>query len=382
MTYSDTAAADRNFQKNAMASFIQIGALVVLIVWCFQIIAPFISVILWGMLIAVALYPVHSLLATKFGGREKLSATVFVLLGLAILLVPSWITAESSIGAMKSVGEQIHSGTVSISPPDESVAEWPLIGEKVHEIWSDAASNLEATLNKYNDQLQSLGRQVVSAAGSLAIGILQFVISIIIAGVFLVSAEVGHKTAVRFASSLAGNRGEALIGLAIATIRSVAKGVLGVAIIQALLAAIGLAVIGVPAPGIWAFAVLILAIVQLPPFIVLGPIAIWVFSVAEPMPATIFAVYAFFVSISDSFLKPLFLGRGMEIPMLVILLGAIGGMIMSGIVGLFLGAIVLALGYTILMAWMETDELERQADRPGCIDPGICLDLGLRASRT
>jgi len=282
---------------------------------------------------AVALYPVHSLLAAKFGGREKLSATVFVLLGLAILLVPSWITAESSIGAMKSVGEQLHSGTVSISPPDESVAEWPLIGEKVHEIWTDAASNLEATLNKYSDQLQSLGRHVVSVAGSLAIGILQFVISIIIAGVFLVSAEVGHKTAVRFASSLAGNRGEALIDLAVATIRSVAKGVLGVAIIQSLLAAIGLAVIGVPAPGIWAFAVLILAIVQLPPLIVLMPIAVWVFSVAEPMSATIFAVYAFIVSISDSFLKPLFLGRGMDIPMLVILLGAIGGMIMSGIAG-------------------------------------------------
>ncbi len=240
MTNSDTAAADRNFQKNAMASFIQIGALVVLIVWCFQIIAPFISVILWGMLIAVALHPVHSLLAAKFGGREKLSATVFVLLGLAILLVPSWITAESSIGAMKSVGEQLRSGTVSISPPDESVAEWPLIGETVYEMWSGAASNLEATLNKYNDQLQSFGRQVVSVAGSLAIGILQFVISIIIAGVFLVSAEVGHKTAVRFASSLAGNRGEALIGLAVATIRSVAKGVLGVAIIQSLLAAVGL----------------------------------------------------------------------------------------------------------------------------------------------
>ncbi len=357
MNNSDTTAADRNFQKNAMASFVQIGALLVLIIWCFQILSPFISVVLWGMLIAVALYPVHSLLAAKFGGRAKLSATVFVILGLAILLVPSWITAESSFGAMKSVGEQLHSGTVSISPPDESVAEWPLIGEKVYGIWSGAASDLEATLNKYSDQLQSLGRHVVSAAGSMAIGILQFVISIIIAGVFLVGAEVGHKMVVRFASSLAGNRGQALIDLAVATIRSVAKGVLGVAIIQALLAAIGLAVIGVPAPGIWAFAVLILAIVQLPPLIVLAPIAVWVFSVAEPMPATIFAVYAFIVSISDSFLKPLFLGRGMDIPMLVILLGAIGGMIMSGIVGLFLGAIVLALGYTILMAWMETDEL-------------------------
>ncbi len=357
MNNSDTTAADRNFQKNAMASFVQIGALLVLIVWCFQILSPFISVVLWGMLIAVALYPVHFLLAAKFGGRAKLSATLFVFLGLAILLVPSWITAESSIGAMKSVGEQLHSGTVSISPPNESVAEWPLIGEKVHGIWSDAASNLEATLNKYSDQLQSLGRYVVGFAGSMAIGVLQFIISIIIAGVFLVGAEGGHKTAVKFASSLAGNRGEALINLAVATIRSVAKGVLGVAIIQALLAAIGLALIGVPAPGIWAFAVLILAIVQLPPLIVLAPIAVWVFSVAEPMPATIFAVYAFIVSISDSFLKPLFLGRGMDIPMLVILLGAIGGMIMSGIVGLFLGAIVLALGYTILMAWMETDEL-------------------------
>jgi len=99
-----------------------------------------------------------------------------------------------------------------------------------------------------------------------------------------------------------------------------------------------------------------LAIMQLPPIIVLGPIAFWVFSVAEPMPATIFAVYAFIVSASDGFLKPMFLGRGMEIPMLVILLGAIGGMIMSGIVGLFIGAIVLALGYEILVAWMDTDE--------------------------
>ena len=211
MTNSDTAAADRNFQKNAMASFVQIGALVVLIVWCFQIIAPFISVILWGMLIAVALYPVHSLLTAKFGGREKQSATVFVILGLAILLVPAYMTADSSAAALRTVGEQLHSGTVSISPPDESVAEWPLIGEKVYGIWSAAASNLEATLNEYSDQLQSLGRSVVSFAGSMAIGILQFVISIIIAGVFLVGAKAGHKTAVKFATSLAGNRGESLI---------------------------------------------------------------------------------------------------------------------------------------------------------------------------
>jgi predicted PurR-regulated permease PerM len=357
MTNSDTAATDRNFQKNAMASFIQIAALVILVVWCLRIVAPFVSVILWGLIIAVALYPLHSSLAAKIGDREKTSATLFVLLGLAILLVPAYIFTESSV--------KLNSGSVSISPPNESVAEWPLIGETVYEIWSGAADNLEETLNRFQDELRALGRQVVRFAGSTAIGILQFVASIIIAGVFLVSAEGGRRTALKFSSSLVGGSGEALTDLAIATIRNVAKGVLGVAIIQALLSAIGLVLIGVPAAGIWTFAVLMLAIMQLPPIFVLGPIAIWVFSVADPIPATIFLVYALIVSASDGFLKPLFLGRGMEIPMLVILLGAIGGMIMSGIVGLFIGAVVLALGYQILMAWMETDELNNPRQPEG-----------------
>jgi len=357
MNNSDTAAADRNFQKNAMASFIQIAALVLLVAWCLLIVAPFISIVLWGMIIAVALYPIHVKLAEKLGGREKSSSTIFVLLGLSILLVPAFILTDSSITALKTVGGQLDAGAVSIAPPDPSVAEWPLIGERVYDIWNGAASNLEATINKYDQQLRDLSGAVVRFAGSMALGILQFVLSIIIAGVFLVGAESGYRASLKFSSSLVGARGEALTDLAVATIRSVAKGVLGVAIIQALLSAIGLVVMGIPAAGIWTFAVLMLAIMQLPPIIVLGPIAVWVFSVAEPMPATIFAAYAFFVSISDSFLKPLFLGRGVEIPMLVILLGAIGGMLMSGIVGLFIGAIVLALGYQVLMAWMETDEL-------------------------
>jgi predicted PurR-regulated permease PerM len=357
MSNSDTVAADRNFQKNAMASFIQIAAVVLLAFLCIRIVAPFIPIVIWGMIIAVALYPLHTALSGKLGGREKLSATIFVLFGLAILLVPSYILTESSVTALKSVGTQMQEGSVSISPPDASVAEWPMIGEQVHEVWSDAATNLEATLNKFEDQLKSLGRSVIRFAGSMAIGILQFVLSIIIAGVFLVGAEGSYRVSQTFASSLVGDRGKGLTDLAVETIRSVAKGVLGVAVIQALLSAVGLLLMGIPAAGIWVFAVLMLAIMQLPPIIILGPIAVWVFSTAEPVPATIFAVYALFVSVSDSFLKPLFLGRGMETPMLVILLGAIGGMILAGIVGLFIGAIVLAFGYEILMAWMETDEM-------------------------
>ena len=138
------------------------------------------------------------------------------------------------------VGAQLEAGTVSISPPDASVAEWPLIGEKVYGVWNDAAVNLEDTLNKFSDQLKELGSAVVRFAGSMAIGILQFVLSIIIAGVFLVGAEGSYKMSQTFASSLAGERGKGLTDLAVATIRSVATGVLGVAIIQAAGASSGL----------------------------------------------------------------------------------------------------------------------------------------------
>lgn len=353
----NSAATDRSFQKNAMASFVQIGALLLLLILCFRIISPFITVVIWAMIIAVALYPAHLALASKLGGRDTTSAVVFVLVGLTILIVPTYLTAGSSITALSTLGNGLQEGTISVAPPDESVADWPIIGQRVYNGWTEAAVNLEATLHKFQPQLAAFSEGVLRFAGSMFIGVLQFVFSIIIAGVFLVSAEGGYKTAVTLSSSLIGERGNALVDLSVATIRSVAKGVLGVAIIQAILSAIGLIVMGVPAAGLWAGAILILAIVQLPPLIVLVPIAVWVFSVADPVPATIFAVYAFIVSISDSFLKPLFLGRGMEIPMLVILLGAIGGAIALGIIGLFIGAIVLALGYEILKSWMETDEL-------------------------
>ena len=132
--------------------------------------------------------------------------------------------------------------------------------------------------------------------------------------------------------------------------------------IQTILAAIGLGVAGIPFPGIWALAVLVLAIIQLPPIIVLGPIAFWYFSVADGTPATIFLVYSLIVSVSDAFLKPMLLGRGVETPMLVILIGAIGGAITSGIMGLFVGAVILAIGYELLVNWMAPDPVEEGAE--------------------
>jgi len=128
-----------------------------------------------------------------------------------------------------------------------------------------------------------------------------------------------------------------------------------VAIIQSVFAAIGLIAVDVPAAGIWALIVLFLAVIQLPPLLILGPIIIYVFSTAETPPAVIFMIWSILVSVSDTFLKPLFLGRGVDVPMLVILLGAIGGMISSGLIGLFIGSVVLSLGYKVFQAWLIND---------------------------
>jgi predicted PurR-regulated permease PerM len=340
-----------------MASFIQIGALLLLLMVCYDIVSPFVSITIWAVVIAVGLYPAHISLTAKLGGREKTSVMVLMVIGLAIVIVPVWLTAESTIDAVQGASTSLEAGTVDIPPPNEKVADWPLIGKSVYSIWDSAATNLEATMNKYAPQIKSFGQQLLGAAGGALLGALQFVLSIIIAGALIMNAESGHRAARNIASSLMGDEaGDKMTHLSKLTIRSVVNGILGIAVIQAAAAAVGLVVMGVPAAGLWALAVLVVAIVQLPPWLVLAPIVVWVFSVAEPLPATIFAVYMLIVSLADMVLKPMLLGRGVDTPMLVILIGAIGGAMSMGIIGLFLGAVVLAVSYELLVSWMSPEK--------------------------
>jgi len=207
------------------------------------------------------------------------------------------------------------------------------------------------------------GKAALSFAGRTAVSVFVFICSILIAGALWTSATGVYTAARNIGTNFVGReRGDAMLDLSILTIRSVAKGIIGIAFIQAIFAAIGLIVAGVPAAGIWAGAVLVVAIVQLPPIIVLGPIGLWYYSVADPVPATILFVYLILVAGADTVLKPMFLGRGVDTPMLVILIGAIGGAISMGIVGLFIGAVILALGYELLIAWMKPDEVLREVE--------------------
>ena len=180
-------------------------------------------------------------------------------------------------------------------------------------------------------------------------------VSIIIAGVLLANTAGGSQAARALARRLAGEQGTKGVELAGATVRSVAQGVLGVALIQSILAGLGCLLVGVPGAGLWALLVLILAVVQLPTILILGPIIVYVFSTTSTIAAVLFAIWSILVGISDAFLKPLLMGRGVDVPMLVIFIGAIGGFMASGIIGLFVGAIILALGYKLIINWLEVD---------------------------
>ena len=274
------------------------------------------------------------------------------------ILVPAYKLSDSVIESSMELSEGLQEGTIAIPAPDEKVKEWPVIGEKIHNLWSSAAVDLESTLLKFRPQFTQYAGTVASSVASALGGILQFVISLIIAAVFLVKIEGSIEVINAIARKLVGDKGLEWANLSALTIRSVVQGVIGIAIIQSVLAFIGLSLMDVSFAWFWAFLVLFFAIIQLPPLLILGPIIAYIFSYADSTPATIFAIYMTIVSMSDGFLKPFLLGCGVDIPMLVILLGAIGGMILSGILGLFIGAVGLALAYKLIIVWLDdnTDE--------------------------
>mgnify|MGYP001828765142 FL=1 len=352
-----------DFTKNTIEAAIRLGLLLLLASWCLKIVYPFIVPVMWGVIIAVAIYPLFVKLKSALGERNKLAATSYTLIALTILITPTVMISGSLIETAQGINEKYEEGKLTVPPPNQKVKEWPLVGENLHSVWSQASTNLEATLNKYDDQVKKVGEAIIAAAAGAGGGILHFVLSIIISGILVANAQGAYQVTIKFFSRLINpEKGLAFTHLSRDTIRSVAQGVLGVAIIQAVFSALGMMLMDVPAWGLWTLLILVLAIAQLPPILVLGFVIAYVFSVADTTPAVIFMIYSLIISGSDSFLKPLFLGRGMETPMLVILLGAIGGMIASGIIGLFVGAIVLALGYELFMAWLnEGEELAEQS---------------------
>ena len=341
------------FMNRSVGAAMRIGFVVLLFVLSFGILKPFLSPLIWGIIFAVGIYPLHKKFAKVLGNRAKLSAVLISIVGISIIVVPSILFTSSTVEGVSKTVQAIEDETLEVPPPNEKVKDWPLIGERTYEFWSSANKNMTTTIQKYKPQIKELAPKLTKAITSVVGSVLLFIIAMIIAGALLLFAEPGEKAANQIFRTFVGEKSEHFTKLSIGTIRSVVAGVIGIAVIQTLFLSIGMFVIQVPAAGIIAIVVLIVCIIQLPPLLIMIPIIIYVFSFADAVPAVIFTIWAIFWSIADMFLKPMFLGKGVDVPMLVVLLGAIGGMMMGGPVGLFVGSVALALAYKILMALME-----------------------------
>ncbi len=346
-------------QNVTIDNFIKIVVLTVLLIWSFNIIKPFILLMVWAIIVAVALYPIYQKIIGVFKGKKKgLVTSLFIISLLALIILPTISVTQSIVDSSKEIYQSFDQGTLKIPPPNESVKEWPLVGEKLYGAWYSASTDIESFIKNNPDEVyNSMGWLFDSFKGLMG-SVMLSLIALIIAGVFMSSAEAGYKTGVKFMGRLMEGRGKELMEMCTNTIRSVVKGILLVAVIQSILAYAGFAMIGLSSmAGILAIFVLLAAIIQIPVTLVAIPVIIYVFSFAETTPAIIFAIYMIIVSLLDNVLKPMLLAKGLQTPMIVILIGAIGGMIFQGILGLFIGPVVLAIMHNLYTGWVNHSEM-------------------------
>ena len=355
MNDSNLSTDDNIFFHRSLETTIRIGLLLIITVWCLKIVGPFIEPIIWGIIIAIAAHPLYNRLREALGNRHKTAATLFTFAFLIIMIVPTVLLTDTLIGGIKMLVDKIKDGSLSIPPPPESLGSIMLIGEPLAKFWLLASENIHSALQQLGPVLKVIGSWLLSAATGAGIAILRFVVAIIIAGILLANSSGGNRIARAITNRLANEKGADFADLAEATVRSVANGILGVALIQSLLAGISFMVVGLPAAGLWALLCLILSIAQIGTAPILIPVVIYLFYNADTFTAVAFLIWSIPLSLIDNILKPILLGRGVKTPMAIIFTGAIGGLLHSVVIGLFIGAVTLALGYELFLLWLNAE---------------------------
>lgn len=347
--------SDKALARGMLDVLIRAGLIAVLVMFCFRIFHPFLNLVVWSLIMAVTLYPLHRRLKGWLGNSDGRTATLIVVLAVALFLVPIYLLATSLAESVQQALVAVRSGSLHIPPPAESVASWPLIGKPLYSLWQQAATNLLSLEQAFTPQLKEVVLGLLGNLAGLGLGLLVFIAALLLAGFFLAYGESGSRSAVEIASRISGpEEGAKIARLCTATIRAVAQGVVGIAFIQMLLIGVALVLKGIPAAGLLALGILLLGIMQLPASLITLPVIAYVFSTEGTSTASIiFAVYLFIAGLADNVLKPLMLGRGVDVPMPVVLIGALGGMVNNGIIGLFIGPVVLALGYQLFWQWVR-----------------------------
>jgi predicted PurR-regulated permease PerM len=341
-------ATERDHDSIELA--IRLGLIALLIYWTSVIVFPFAPIIAWSVIMAVALYPAFEWLASAFGGRRRAAAATITLLSLLLVAGPvTWLGVDL-IDASSGIIDKASSGKLDIPAPMESVKDWPVIGQQLHSL---ASTNVRSVLTPLLPQLRPLGEKLIEAVGSAGVGTLKFLLSVLVMGVLFLYASSLVSAVENLAARIDKANGARFVQLAGATIRAVSRGVIGVSLLQAVVAGVGMSLAGVPGASVLTLLVLILGIVQIGPGVVALPVAIWAWASLPILPALGVTTCLVSASLIDTLVKPFFLSHGLTTPMLVTFIGVIGGILAHGIIGLFVGPIVVAVAWNVADAWLH-----------------------------
>lgn len=343
---------DKHYVNRAVEVSVHVGLVILLTATCFVILRPFLLLIAWGVIIAISVHPLYRRLRNVLRDSGILSSVVITIVLLAFLICPVVLLAGTLVEGMQALTVFLKEGIPKIPAPPAGIENWPVIGVPLKTAWSLLSTNLSTALRGFTPQIKAVASGLLSASVGIGFTVLQFALSIVVAGFLLAKDSGAAGAAHSFANRIFGDRASEFERLASSTIRSVTTGILGVALIQSFLAAVGFLVAGLPAAGLWAIMFLVAAVLQVGA-LVLIPAVIYMFAISSVTKAVIFLVWCLIVALLDNVLKPLLLGRGVAVPIVVVFLGAIGGFIALGIIGLFLGAIVLSVGYELFIAWVR-----------------------------
>jgi predicted PurR-regulated permease PerM len=359
-----TAPPETNASTPLIDVLIRVSLIGALAVVCYQVFSPFLALMGWSIILAVTLYPLHKWLARGVGRRPWLASTILVIVGLVLIITPTALLMNSFADSVRHFVGAVQQNTLEIPAPREGIERWPLIGQKIQDAWSKAHTDLPGFVRSMQPKIGELAQKALAMVARIGGGLLLFLASFVVAGILMAYGESGARGSRAILVRVAGDaRGEAILKLSIATIRAVALGVIGVAFIQAILVGLALLIASVPAAGVLAVIALVLGIAQVPAILITLPAIIYIWSSSDYSTgaAIIHTIILLLTGMADNVLKPLLMGRGVDAPMPVILLGALGGMAGGGILGMFVGATVLAIGYQIFMGWVAVSPNSERA---------------------
>ncbi|CAE6931999.1 Putative transport protein YdiK [Vibrio sp. B1FLJ16] len=348
---------EKVLEKAFSTSLIKFSVITLIVIVCWWAFSPFLPILLWALVLAIALYPLALRIEEKLGLSTARTATLVAVVGVLVLGVPTAVVGNSFANKTLSTIESYRDGTLVVSKPADSVKDWPLVGEQVYVAWDEAADDLTNFVEKRQPQIKSIVSWFVNSATGMAKSVLMLIGAVIIAGIMLAWAKPAAKSLRKIFISFTDEvKGSELHALTTATIRQVAIGIIGIAFLTAMIFGAVVALSGVPAAALFTLLALVFAIVQLPVTVIaLIPIAILWSGDGGTVHNVIFTVLLLAASLVDNFLKPIILGRGLAVPMPIILIGAVGGMISGGILGMFVGAAFLAAGYQVFMQWVDSE---------------------------